>query len=73
MLYWRRICWGPTMAVIAKNVQIYKLMLQTLAKKEKEWNSSDLSELPIYEPGLEKLLKIAEVKIFIFQPNKEAN
>ena len=51
---------GPTMAVIA--FYCPELIINVVDKNEKridEWNSKDLSRLPIYEPGL-------EVKIYFF-------
>ncbi len=49
---------GPTMAVIAKNCPNIKV---TVVDNNKEridaWNSSDLSKLPIYEPGLDEIVK----------------
>ena len=49
---------GPTMAVLAKhcpniNINVVDINSDRIAK----WNSSDLSELPVYEPGLESLIK----------------
>ena len=49
---------GPTMAVIAKKCPNIEVNVVDISKKRiKEWNSSDLSELPIYEPGLDKIIE----------------
>ncbi len=49
---------GPTMAVIAKKCPHLQVNVVDVSKKRiEEWNSNDLSELPIYEPGLEKIIK----------------
>ena len=48
---------GPTMAVIAnkcKNLQISVVDIDE--ERIKAWNNEDLSKLPVYEPGLEKLV-----------------
>ncbi len=49
---------GPTMAVIADNcpniqVEVVDINENRIAK----WNSTDLNELPIYEPGLSKIVE----------------
>ncbi len=48
---------GPTMAVIAKYCPDIQVTV-TDHNKERitEWNSKDLSKLPIYEPGLDKIV-----------------
>ena len=49
---------GPTMAVIADkcpNLQIEVVDLNE--DRIKNWNNSDLSQLPIYEPGLANIVK----------------
>ncbi|VXC32567.1 UDP-glucose 6-dehydrogenase [Sphingobacterium multivorum] len=44
---------GPTMSVIAnKNPSITVTVVDMNAERIKAWNASDLSQLPIYEPGL---------------------
>ena len=61
---------GPTMAVIAKNVQI--LMLLYIDKKKiNNWNDQDLSKLPVYEPGLEEIIKLYRNKNLFFSTNIE--
>ncbi len=49
---------GPTMAVIAdkcRNIQVNVVDVNN--KRIQEWNSEDLSKLPIYEPGLAEIVK----------------
>ena len=49
---------GPTMSVIADkcpNIQIEVVDLNV--ERIKQWNDKDLNKLPIYEPGLEEILK----------------
>ncbi len=49
---------GPTMAVIAKycpDIQIN--VVDSNQERIKKWNSNDLSLLPVYEPGLENIIK----------------
>ncbi len=49
---------GPTMAVIADRCPHIQVNVVDLNKKRiSEWNNSDLSKLPIYEPGLEEIVK----------------
>ena len=47
---------GPTMAVIADNCpNIQVNVVDKNIKRIDQWNTKNLSNLPIYEPGLEKL------------------
>ena len=49
---------GPTMSVIADkcpNLTIYVVDIDI--EKIKSWNSNDLSELPVYEPGLPEIVQ----------------
>ena len=46
---------GPTMAVIAqKNPKIKVNVVDMNEERIDLWNSKDLNNLPIYEPGLDK-------------------
>ena len=48
---------GPTMAVLAKhcpNIQV--TVTDHNLERINDWNSIDLSKLPIYEPGLEEIV-----------------
>lgn len=48
---------GPTMAIIAqKNPNIKINVVDINEARIKDWNSEDLSKLPIYEPGLDKVI-----------------
>jgi UDPglucose 6-dehydrogenase len=52
---------GPTMAVIAsKNPHIRVIVVDINHEKIAQWNSGNLDELPVYEPGLKEI--IAEVR-----------
>ncbi len=49
---------GPTMAVIADKCPDIKIdVVDINEKKVEKWNSSDFQLLPVYEPGLEEILK----------------
>ena len=49
---------GPTMAIIAKycpHIQVN--VVDTNSSRIELWNENDFSKLPIYEPGLDKIVK----------------
>ena len=49
---------GPTMAVIAKNNPDIKVTIVDInAERIAAWNDCDLSNLPIYEPGLAEIIE----------------
>ena len=49
---------GPTMSVIAKNCPEIKITVVDINKKRiNSWNDNNLDNLPIYEPGLKKIIK----------------
>ena len=49
---------GPTMAVIAqKNPDIIVTVVDLNTQRIADWNDTDLSKLPIYEPGLDKVVQ----------------
>ncbi len=49
---------GPTMAVIAqKNTDINVYVVDKNQKRIDQWNSDDLKNLPIFEPGLDEVVK----------------
>ena len=63
---------GPTMAVIAKqcpNLDVYVVDIDK--KKINDWNDQDLSNLPVYEPGLGKIIKQYRNKNLFFSTNLE--
>ena len=65
---------GPTMAVIAENCPEIQINVVDLNEKRiKEWNDEDLSKLPIYEPGLENIIKNCRGKNLHFSTEIEEN
>ena len=49
---------GPTMSVIAqKNPKIKVTVVDLNAQRIANWNDQDLTKLPIYEPGLDKVIR----------------
>ena len=58
---------GPTMAVIAKKNPHLKITIVDInAERIAAWNGSDLSKLPIYEPGLADIVKETRNKNLFF-------
>ena len=58
---------GPTMAVIAYKCKHLKVIVVDLNKKRIDsWNDKDLTKLPVYEPGLEDLIKKCRNKNLFF-------
>ena len=58
---------GPSMAVMALNCPDVKVIVVDLnAKRIERWNSSDLDNLPIYEPGLQNVIKQTRQKNLFF-------
>ncbi len=58
---------GPTMAVIASkcpNIKIYVVDLND--ERIARWNSNDLSDLPVFEPGLDKIVSQCRDKNLFF-------
>ena len=53
-----------TIADKCPNIQIEVVHLNE--DRIKNWNNSDLSQLPIYEPGLANIVKRRRGKIYIF-------
>ena len=63
---------GPTMAVIADkcpHIQIDVVDINT--ERINLWNSEDLSKLPIYEPGLEEIIRRCRGKNLHFSTDLE--
>ncbi len=61
---------GPTMAVIAKNNPHLKVTIVDINKERiAAWNNSDLSKLPIYEPGLAEIVGETRNKNLFFSTN----
>ena len=58
---------GPTMAVIANKCPHLKIEVVDLNEERiNNWNNSDLSKLPIYEPGLSEIIKKCRNKNLFF-------
>jgi len=58
---------GPTMSIIAqKNPGIIVNVVDMNADKILAWNSEDLDKLPVYEPGLSKVVKEARGRNLFF-------
>ena len=65
---------GPTMAVIADNCKHLKINVVDINKERIDlWNSSNLNELPIYEPGLDKIIERCRGKNLFFSNEVEKN
>ena len=65
---------GPTMAVIAqKNPLINVTVVDINEDRINQWNSSDLKSLPIYEPGLDKVIENCRGKNLFFSTDIEKN
>ena len=63
---------GPTMAVIAANCpEITVTVVDINATRIAEWNSEDLEQLPIYEPGLKELIQQTRNKNLFFSTEVE--
>ena len=63
---------GPSMAVIAsKCPDINVTVVDINHKRIKAWNDKNLANLPIYEPGLDKLIKKCRDKNLFFKTNIE--
>ena len=61
---------GPTMAVIAKyNPKIKVNVVDINHERIENWNSSDLKKLPIYEPGLDKVVSEVRNQNLFFSTN----
>ena len=63
---------GPTMAVIALKCPNLKVTVVDLNQQRIEaWNSDDLDQLPIYEPGLKEVVKEARGRNLFFSTDVE--
>lgn len=63
---------GPTMSVIAqKNPDIKVTVVDLNKQRIADWNDADLSKLPIYEPGLDKVVEEARGRNLFFSTNVE--
>ena len=58
---------GPTMSVIAqKNPHITVNVVDMNVQKIKDWNSENLDDIPVFEPGLSKVVKETRNKNLFF-------
>ena len=65
---------GPPMSVIALNCPNLRVDVVDIDKEKIEaWNTNDLSKLPVFEPGLEKLIKKCRGINLFFSNNVEEN
>ena len=65
---------GPTMAVIAqKNPELIVTVVDVNQERVNLWNSKDLSKLPIFEPGLDKVISETRGKNLFFSTEVEKN
>lgn len=63
---------GPTMSVIAqKNPNIQVTVVDLNAARIDAWNSQNLEELPVYEPGLDAVVKEARGRNLFFSTEIE--
>jgi len=58
---------GPTMAVIAQKCPEIKVTVVDVNEQRiKDWNSKDLNNLPVFEPGLDEVVKEARGRNLFF-------
>ncbi len=63
---------GPTMAVIAqKNPDIQVTVVDLNQERINSWNQDDLTQLPIYEPGLDQVVAEARNRNLFFSTDVE--
>lgn len=64
---------GPTMAVIAQKCpDIDVWVVDTNEQRIKDWNSNEMNDLPIYEPGLDKIITETRGKNLFFSNDIDA-
>ncbi len=65
---------GPTMSVIALNCPEWQVNVVDLnTERINAWNNEDLSKLPVFEPGLETIVKKCRGKNLFFSTKIEEN
>ena len=65
---------GPSMAVIALNCpELIVNVVDINFQKIDDWNSDDLSRLPVFEPGLDKVVEKCRGKNLFFSTEVEKN
>ena len=58
---------GPTMSVIAEKCPDIKVTVVDInAEKIRQWNSDDLDQIPVYEPGLKEIVAATRGKNLFF-------
>ncbi|GET29320.1 UDP-glucose 6-dehydrogenase [Prolixibacter sp. SD074] len=63
---------GPTMAVIAQKCPHIKVTVVDINEQRiADWNGADLSKLPVYEPGLDKVVAEARDRNLFFSTDVE--
>ena len=63
---------GPTMSVIASNCPKIRIEVVDINEERiKAWNSNDFSQLPVFEPGLEEIIKKCRGKNLFFSNKVE--
>ena len=63
---------GPTMAVIAHECPDLKIsVIDKNTEKIKSWNTLDLDNLPVYEPGLSKIIEVTRNRNLFFSDDFE--
>jgi len=64
---------GPTMSVIAQKCPDIKVTVVDINKDRiAAWNNKDLNKLPIFEPGLDKIVKEARERNLFFSTDVDA-
>ena len=65
---------GPTMSVIAFKCPFLKVNVVDINKEKiNKWNDSDLTKLPVYEPGLDNIIKKCRGRNLFFSTDIEKN
>ena len=65
---------GPTMSVIALNCpEIVVNVVDINSQRINDWNSDDFKKLPVFEPGLEEIVKKCRGKNLFFSTDVEKN
>ena len=65
---------GPTMSVIALNCpEIVVNVVDINSERINDWNSDDFKNLPVFEPGLEEIVKKCRGKNLFFSTEVEKN
>ena len=63
---------GPTMAVLALNCPDIQVTVVDINEIQiSKWNGSDLSQLPVYEPGLSEIISQTRFKNLHFSTDLE--